>query len=200
MADLFASLAVVDERILARKTGGWAIDYRSLNEILEGDSYPLPNIDSLLDQVAGKQIFSSLDTSQAFLSIKLSETSKHITAFICPEGSFEFNRLPFGLKVSPSLYSRFIHNALRKIAGSDLAIYLDDILLASDNIDEHFDRLEQLFDAHIEAGLLLKPSKTKLFKGEIEFLGHIISHRGIETSPSMFLLSLIGRLLALAKS
>ena len=162
----------------------WAVDYRTLNEVLEGDSFPLPNIDSLLDNVAGKKYFSSLDTSQAFLSIKLSENSKQITAFICPEGAFEFCRLPFGLKVSPSLYSRFIQNALRKVAGSDLAVYLDDVLLASNDVNEHFERLEQLFEAHIEAGLLLKPSKTKLFKEEIEFLGHIISNRGIETSPT----------------
>jgi len=112
----------------------WAVDYRTLNEVLEGDSFPLPNIDSLLDNVAGKKYFSSLDTSQAFLSIKLSENSKQITAFICPEGAFEFCRLPFGLKVSPSLYSRFIQNALRKVAGSDLAVYLDDVLLASNDV------------------------------------------------------------------
>ena len=161
----------------------WAVDYRQVNQLLEGDSFPLPNIQHLLDNVAGKLIYSSLDTSQAFLSIKLSSDSRHITSFICPEGAFEFCRLPFGLKVSPSVYSRFIAHALRRVARGDLAIYLDDVLLASDNIDEHFDRLNALFKAHIEAGLLLKPSKTNLFEAEVEFLGHILSKRGIETSP-----------------
>ena len=57
----------------------WAVDYRDVNKVLEGDSYPLPNITNLLDRAAGKRIYSSLDSSQAFLSLKLKPSARHIT-------------------------------------------------------------------------------------------------------------------------
>ena len=74
--------------------------------------------------------------------------------------------------------------ALQGLATGNISIYLDDVLLATNTAREHLEKLEQLLDAHIKAGLLLKPSKCKLLKRRIEFLGHLISKDGIETSPT----------------
>ena len=163
----------------------WAVDYRDVNKVLEGDSYPLPNITNLLDRAAGKRIYSSLDSSQAFLSLKLKPSARHITSFICPDGQFQFKRMPFGLKVAPSTYSRFIAAALSSIAGGDISVYLDDVLLASDSDEEHLERLRQLLQAHREAGLLINPSKTNLFRESIEFLGHRLDSQGIHAADTL---------------
>ena len=162
----------------------WAVDYRALNSVLEGDSFPLPNIAQLLDQAAGHEIYSTLDVSQAFLSIKIASSSRGYTSFVCPLGSFQFARLPFGLKVSPQIYSRFIAAALKGLANGNISVYLDDVLLGSNDAKEHLERLIQLLEAHRKAGLLLKPSKCKLFREKIEFLGHELSKDGIATSPA----------------
>ena len=140
--------------------------------MLEGDSFPLPNIAQLLDQAAGYEIYSTLDVSQAFLSIKIASSSRGYTSFVCPLGSFQFGRLPFGLKVSPQIYSRFIAAALKGLANGNISVYLDDVLLGSNDAKEHLEKLIQLLEAHRKAGLLLKPSKCKLFREKIEFLGH----------------------------
>ena len=162
----------------------WAVDYRALNSVLEGDSFPLPNIAQLLDQAAGYEIYSTLDVSQAFLSIKIASSSRGYTSFVCPLGSFQFGRLPFGLKVSPQIYSRFIAAALKGLANGNISVYLDDVLLGSNDAKEHLEKLIQLLEAHRKAGLLLKPSKCKLFREKIEFLGHELSKDGISTSPA----------------
>ena len=162
----------------------WAVDYRALNSVLEGDSFPLPNIAQLLDQAAGYEIYSTLDVSQAFLSIKIASSSRGYTSFVCPLGSFQFGRLPSGLKVSPQIYSRFIAAALKGLANGNISVYLDDVLLGSNDAKEHLEKLIQLLEAHRKAGLLLKPSKCKLFREKIEFLGHELSKDGISTSPA----------------
>ena len=170
-----------------KKKGGevrWCVDFRQLNSQLEGDQFPLPNIGQLLDQASGHQIYSTLDVSQAFLSVKIAASSRAYTSFVCPEGLYQFCRLPFGLKISPAVYSRFVARALQGLATGNISIYLDDVLLATHTAREHLEKLEQLLDAHIKAGLLLKPSKCKLFKRRIEFLGHLVSKDGIETSPA----------------
>ena len=141
----------------------WCVDFCQLNSQLEGDQFPLPNIGQLLDQAAGQQIYSTLDVSQAFLSIKIASSFRAYTYFVCPVGLYQFCRLPFGLKLSPAVYSRFVASALQGLANGNISVYLDDVLLATNFAREHLEKLEQLLDAHIKVGLLLKPSKYKLF-------------------------------------
>ena len=93
--------------------------------------------------------------------------------------------MPFGLKVAPSTYSRFIAAALSSIAGGNISVYLDDVLLASDSDGEHLERLRQLLQAYREAGLLINPSKTNLFWESIEFLGHRLDSQGIHAADTL---------------
>ena len=157
----------------------WAVDFRMVNTMLEGDSFPLPNINALLDRLAGKVVYSSLDCSNAYFTLRINQDSRKYTAFVSPLGLFQFQKLPFGLKQAPSIYSRFVAFAMQKIHRPDLANYLDDTLLGSLDGEEHLARLREVFQAHREAGLLLKPSKTFLFQTEVKFLGHILSEKGI---------------------
>ena len=161
----------------------WAVDFRQINSLLEGDSYPLPNINALLEQSAGKQVYSSLDCTNAYFTLQINQDSRKYTAFISPFGLYQFRKLPFGLKQAPSIYSRFVAYAMQKVAKQDLANYLDDTLLGSHSGEEHLARLREVFQAHREAGLLLKPSKTFLFQTEVRFLGHILSEKGISMDP-----------------
>ena len=87
--------------------------------------------------------------------------------------------MPFGLATAPSVYSRFIQAILNPLGTAGLQAYLDDILLYHNGVREHLDRLEQVFQAHREGGIRLKPSKTQLFREEINYLGHTLSREGV---------------------
>ena len=86
----------------------WCIDFRLLNKSIKMDSYPLPIISNLLERAGGQRYYSSMDAKQAYHCIKMSKASRELTAFISPHGMYQFLRMPFGLSISPGVYSRFI--------------------------------------------------------------------------------------------
>ena len=78
------------------------IDFRKPNAITPTDSYPIPRIDEILDEMHGCSWFSSLDLKAGYWQIRLDESSTEKTAFSTPDGHYEFTRLPFGIKNVPS--------------------------------------------------------------------------------------------------
>ena len=92
--------------------------------------------------------------------------------------------MPFGLKTAVSVYSRFVAMAMAGVAPDKIGIYLDDMLIFTDDPYEHLKVLEEVFQKHREVGLKLKPSKTFLFQQEVEYLGHQLSAKGIAMIPS----------------
>ena len=161
----------------------WAVDFRKVNSYLQSDSYPLPNIQQLLEKAGGNRYFSSLDAVQAYFTISMDEKSRQYTAFAAPQGLFEFSRMPFGLKSAPAVYSRFICAALNSCGTAHLNCYLDDILIFTMTLTEHLTKLREVFEAHRRAGIKLKPKKTYLFQTECQYLGHMLSEKGIAMVP-----------------
>jgi len=157
----------------------WAVDFRRVNACLEQDSYPLPRIQQLLEKAGGHQVYSALDATQAYFNIRIDPASRKVTAFATPNGLYQFRRMPFGLSVSPAVYSRFIAVALNKLGTKEINSYLDDVLVFNNGLNKHADRLRDVFQAHREAGVKLKPSKTLLFREKVEYLGHMLSKDGI---------------------
>ena len=84
----------------------FCIDYRGLNAVTKGDSFPLPRIDDLLDDLGSARYFSTLDLASGFWQIPVHEKSQEKTAFSTPFGLFEFRMMPFGLKNAPSVFQR----------------------------------------------------------------------------------------------
>ncbi|XP_076037679.1 uncharacterized protein LOC143023085 [Oratosquilla oratoria] len=84
------------------------IDYRKLNAVTEPDSYPLPRIDDVIDEVGRAQWVTKLDLLQGYYQVRLSERSRAISAFITPEGLYQFTVLPFGLRNAPATFQRLM--------------------------------------------------------------------------------------------
>lgn len=107
--------------LLVKKKNGESrlcIDYRKLNRAAIKDRYPLPIIDDQLSGLQGSTYFTTLDMTSGYYQIPVEEKSKEKTAFITPDGQFEFNRMPFGLTNAPSVFQRMVDKILGALKGS----------------------------------------------------------------------------------
>ena len=116
---------------VAKKDGSqrMCIDYRKLNNLTVQNSYPLPSIDNMLNRMNGATVFSTFDLKAGYWQVKLSESSRHKSAFICEEGLFEFNRMPFGLTCAPSIFQEIMNNVLGDNRFHFCQVYLDGIII-----------------------------------------------------------------------
>ena len=105
------------------------IDYRKVNNVLQDDKFPLPNIDEVIDTLSGSKYFSHLDLSQGYYQCKLRKEDRPITAFTTPTGQYQMTRLPMGLKINPSTFSRMMTVAMSGLNAEQCLIYLDDIVV-----------------------------------------------------------------------
>ena len=173
--------------VLVRKKDGrlrFFIDLRKLNNRTVKDAYSLPRIESILDSLGGAQIFSTLDLKAGYWQVEMAEECKAYTAFTCgPLGFYECDTMPFGATNAPATFQRLMHDCLGKLNMNWCIVYLDDIIIFSDTKEEHLKRLEAVFQKLCTAGLKLKPSKCFFFREEIEYLGHVVSGKGISTNP-----------------
>ena len=103
------------------------------------------------------------------------------TTFLTRRGSFQFRVLPFGLCNAPATFERLMDLALSRLHYEVLLVYLDDIIVFSSDLEEHFRRMELLFQRLAAARLKLKPSKCHLLQREVLFLGHRVNGQGIST-------------------
>jgi len=160
------------------------LDFRSLNEHTIRDVYPLPLIDTLFDKLAGKKVFSSLDLRSGYFQMRVSERDAHKTAFRSPLGSYEHLVVPFGVCNAPSAFSRMIDHVFPPLEFGDCLVkYIDDLLIFSDNMEDHLVHLRRVFERMAAEKLYPKLSKCKFGLHEVEFLGHVVGREGIKPDP-----------------
>ncbi|CAK1596228.1 unnamed protein product [Parnassius mnemosyne] len=156
-------------------------DYKvTLNRVLCVDKYPVPKIDDLLSQLGGSKFFSKIDLSQAYNQIELDDTKKY-TVINTHRGLFMYNRLVFGLASSPGIFQRIMVNLLKDIEG--VVVFLDDVLIASDTIENHIHTLRKVLDKLKEYGLKLKREKCEFFVEKVKYLGYVMNKEGIHPDP-----------------
>ena len=129
----------------------------------KGDTFPLPRMDDILDQLGDCKFFSTLDLKSGYWQIR---DSQEKTAFITPQGLYEFRVMPFGLMNGPAVFQKLMQQVvmgLKPEEGPDhIVVYLDDILVFSKSLDEHGNHLKQVFKRIEEVGLKLNPKKYSL--------------------------------------
>ena len=152
-----------------------------LNAALKDYHYPLPSPEEIFNKLNGGKIFSKIDLSDAYLQIPLSENSSRILCINTHRGIFRFNRLPFGVKVAPAIFQQIMDTMLSDL---DFAIaYLDDILLTSQNAEEHKQHVFEVFKRIQEYGFKVKETKCDFLLEKIKYLGHIIDKNGRRPDP-----------------
>ena len=160
----------------------FAVDYRKLNKISKPQAYPLPKLTDIFDAIgeSNAKFFSSLDLGKAFWQVPLDPESREKSSFICAEGIFSFNKMPFGLNGSPATFQSLLMKVLSGISWKFALCYVDDVIIFSASFDDHLKHLNEVFDRLRKAGLKLSPSKCHFAKHKLTYLGHIISKEGIQ--------------------
>ena len=163
--------------ILVPKPDGslrFCVDYRKLNNITVRDSYPMPRMDECIDSLGSATVFSTLDCNSGYWQLPVANKDQDKTTFTCHAGSYKFLRLPFGLRNAPATFQRAMDIILSKVRWKYVLVYLDDIIVFSDNVQKHLRHLESVFRMLKGAGATLRLEKCDFFKREVKYLGHIL--------------------------
>ena len=149
-------------------------DYRRLNENTVRDSYPMRNLYELLDAVAQAKVWSVIDLSSGFWNQELTPQSRPYTAFGFPgSGHWEYTRCAQGLTNSPAAFQRLLDHVLTGL--DKVHVYIDDVIVCSDNHEEHILLLAKVLERFKKFNLKCKLSKLQLGAGEVNYLGYNIS-------------------------
>ena len=158
----------------------WVNDFRQLNENTVMDSHPLPRIDDILSDCAKGKIWATIDMTNSFFQTRMHPDHIHLTTVNPPLGLYKWLVMPMGLKNAPAIHQRWVTAALRHPIGKFCHIYLDDIVIWLNSVEEHEQNVCAVLQALQKAQLYINPNKTNLFCMEIDFLGHHISAWGAE--------------------
>jgi hypothetical protein len=147
--------------MVQKKSGKWrmCIDFTSLNKACPNDNFPLPRIDKIVDSAAGCEVMSLLDCFSGYHQIYMKEDDKASTSFITPFGMYCFIRMPEGFKNAGSTFSRLTKMVLESQVGRNIFTYVDNIVVASKNREDHLADLAETFANMRDARLRLNPEK-----------------------------------------
>ena len=162
------------------------VDFRQLNKKIMPDKFPLPRIESILDQLGRAKYFTTLDLMSGFHQIPLDENSRRFTAFSTNSGHYHFKRLPFGLNISPNSFQRMMAIAMAGLTPEKAFIYIDDIVVIGCSLRHHLTNLGSVFTRLRKYNLKLNISKCKFLRTEVTYLGHKITDKGILPDDAKF--------------
>lgn len=173
--------------MVPKASGGFrlCIDSRKLNSVTKKNSYPLPRVDDILDNLKNAKYISSIDLSQAFLQLPLSECAKEKSAIITQgRGLLQYTVVPFGLSNAAKTLQKLVDTLFGAEFYAKLFAYLDDLIVVNDNFDSHVELLDRVFERLKMANLTVNLSKCEFCKSELKYLGYIVSEKGLTTDPS----------------
>ncbi|XP_011858346.1 PREDICTED: uncharacterized protein LOC105555908, partial [Vollenhovia emeryi] len=172
--------------VLAKKKDGsnrLCVDYRLLNKKIVRDRYPLPLIEDQLDALQNATVFSTLDLKNGFFHVRMDESSVKYTAFVVPDGHYEFLRVPFGLCNSPAVFQRFVNTVFRDLVrNGDVLVYMDDLIIPSIDCEVGLEKLKRVLSVASENGLEINWKKCSMLRASVEYLGHTIENGCIRPS------------------
>jgi Reverse transcriptase (RNA-dependent DNA polymerase) len=162
----------------------WVVDFRKLNNLTVPDHFPLPRIDDILVDGAKGRIWGKIDMTNSFFQTRVHPDDIKYTVTLTPFGIWEWMVMPMGMRNSPATHQRRVAYALREHIGKICHVYLDDIVIWSNDIEEHKRNVATILNALRKANLFCSLKKSILFTTELSFLGHLILEKGIEADPS----------------
>jgi hypothetical protein len=170
--------------VLAPKADGtlrFCVDYRRLNNNTEQVHWSMPRIEDLLDRLKNAKVFSKMDLRNGYWQIPIHKDDVPKTAFITPQGQFEWTVLPMGITNAPATFMKYMDSLFNnKEYSGFVLVYLDDVLIFSNNKADHRVHVEAVLSKLNEEKLRIKDSKCEWFKALMGFLGHMVQNGTIK--------------------
>ena len=148
----------------------FCIDYRRLNAVTLRDSYPIPRMDECIDTLGDAKIFSTLDCNSGYWQIMMDDADKEKTAFVTHQGLFHFTRMPFGLRNAPATFQRAIDIILSSVKWQYCIVYIDDVIIFSKSIPDHFNHLNEVLTLLGDAGMSIRLNKSFFYIRKLNIL------------------------------
>lgn len=163
--------------LVQKKDGSWrfCVDFRKLNELTIKNTFPMPIVDEILDELAGTHYFSKLDLHSGFHQVRMQAGDEYKTAFKTHHDHYQFKVMPFGLYNAPATFQCVMNTVLAPYLRKFALVFMDDILVYRPSLGQHLIHLHKLY---------VKKSKCSFAQTQLEYLGHIISEKGVATDPS----------------
>ena len=160
-------------------------DYWRLNEAMIKNKYPLLLIQELIDKVWGAKYFTKLNIQWGYNNVRIKERNEWKTAFQTNRGLFEPLVIYFGMCNSPATFQLMIDTLFWElIMTGKIVIYMDNILIFTQTIEEHWDIVRWVLQILANNKLSLHPKKCKFYQTKIKYLGVILSQDSIEADPT----------------
>ncbi|KAG8504210.1 hypothetical protein CXB51_002512 [Gossypium anomalum] len=159
------------------------VDYRDLNKASPKDNFPLPHIDTLVDNTAGHSLFSFMDGFSGYNQIKMHPEDMEKTTFVTMWGTFCYKVMPFGLKNTGATYQRAMVTLFHDMMHKEIEVYVDNMIAKSRTEKEHVQVLRKLFLRLKKFQLKLNPAKCTFGAKFRKLLGFVVSEKGIEIDP-----------------
>lgn len=175
--------------VLVRKKSGEiiiCIDFRNLNKASLKENYPLPKMDSILQNIVGSQRISMLDGFSRYNQILVHPDDQEKTTFTTPRGTFMYTKMPFGLMNAGHTFQREMYIYFSQEKDKMMVTYLDDITFFSKKVEDHLKHLEKILLKCRRIGISLNPTKSIFALTIGKLLGQIISEDGIRIDPNIF--------------
>nr|KYP47153.1 Transposon Ty3-G Gag-Pol polyprotein [Cajanus cajan] len=172
--------------VMVRKPNGkWRMctDYTNLNKACPKDAYPLPNIDRLVDGASGHKFLSFLDAYSGYNQICMHPQDEEKTTFITETANYCYRVMPFELKNAGATYQRLMNKIFHEQIGRSMEVYVDDMVVKSNDISMHVRDLANVFQALRQHQMRLNPEKCVFGVSGGKFRGFMLSNRGIEANP-----------------
>jgi len=138
------------------------VDFRKLNDVTIGDSFPIPVLSEILDALGKSKYFSTIDCASGFLQVPVKLEDQSNTAFSTRD-HFQYTRMPFGLKGAPATFQRLMTTILSGIQVIKCLVYLDDVVFGED-LRIHNDRLREVFNRMRKYKMKLQPDKCEFLR------------------------------------
>ena len=173
--------------VLVPKSDGslrFCVDCRRLNAISIRNSYPLLRMDESIDSLGEASVFPTIDCNSGYWQISVRKQDRDKTAFVCHAGLYRYKRMPFILTNAPATFQRTLEILLSPYKWRSCLVYLEDIIIFSKSVEEHFQHVKDILTTFKGAVISLKLKKCSFFTNTVKYLGHIIHPGTLEVDAT----------------